>query len=320
VYVDNATGGRNPSNGDHEAYIRLSGTTSGDRWRITVTDAGGGGRYDAWLIDDSARILNGDSDMTIDEPGNARGVITVGAYNTKAAWPSLSGGQTFPGYVYGQITDFSSRGPTRDGRRKPEVCAPGAWVIAALSTGATSLLSYTHVDGVHAAEQGTSMAAPHVSGSIALLLSLDPTLEVAEVRDLLTSTASADAFTGTVPNETWGWGKLDAKAAVDAATAASPPVEPPEEADRPTIAVRENPVSDGAVFELGLLEGTHAATLRVYTISGRLAYETDVEPTQTTLRWDLRSLSGQPLASGLYVYLVVTDRGSSPLGKLVIVR
>jgi len=60
---------------------------------------------------------------------------------------------------------------------------------------------------------GTSMAAPHVSGVIALLWALWPGLASGQVRDALLSTARADAFTGATPNTSWGHGKLDAGAA-----------------------------------------------------------------------------------------------------------
>src|SRR5262249_58405477 len=77
------------------------------------------------------------------------------------------------------ISPFSSAGPTRDGRPKPEVSAPGQGIFAARSRS----------QGV-VQMSGTSMAAPHVTGLIALLLSageraLGRHLDIKEVRDLL---------------------------------------------------------------------------------------------------------------------------------------
>ncbi len=57
------------------------------------------------------------------------------------------------------------------------------------------------------------MAAPHVTGVIALLWGGWPGLESGRLRDTLLSTALADAFTGVTPNSNWGWGKLNAGAA-----------------------------------------------------------------------------------------------------------
>ena len=88
--------------------------------------------------------------LTIADPGNAEEVITVGSVHKE-----------FP-HSYG-ISYFSAKGPTGDGRCKPDVVAPGEKIRSlGLSIGQT-------LDGVEMS--GTSMAAPHVSGAIALFLS-----------------------------------------------------------------------------------------------------------------------------------------------------
>ncbi|SFX47618.1 Subtilase family protein [Janthinobacterium lividum] len=84
--------------------------------------------------------------QSITDPGNAASVITVGATH-----------RTDP-YQYG-VSYFSSRGPTGDGRSKPDLVAPGEKILS------------TVLDGTVASMDGTSMAAPHVSGAAALLLS-----------------------------------------------------------------------------------------------------------------------------------------------------
>ncbi len=100
--------------------------------------------------------------MTINDPGNAERAITVGS--THRDMP----------HAYG-VSYFSSKGPTGDGRRKPDLVAPGESVTSA---GAGALraavsLSVEEKDAaVYVAESGTSMAAPHVSGVIAAFLSV----------------------------------------------------------------------------------------------------------------------------------------------------
>ncbi|MCK5247271.1 S8 family serine peptidase, partial [Candidatus Bipolaricaulota bacterium] len=300
------------------------GLSGSDTWQVTVTDSGGtGGRYDAWIISGSAEIVDGDSSSTIDEPGNARDVITVGSFNTKAVWPSMSGEQNFlSSYPLNNLSSFSSQGPTRDGRTKPEICAPGAWISAALSSDALWQGYLVNPDGVHTMELGTSMAAPHVSGAVALLLSINPQLTADDVRTLLTDAAIRDAYTGAVPNTRWGWGKLDIAAAVaNVGSTQPPPVDPPpSDSSGPEISLEENPVDSVARFVLGLPVGTTWAEIRIYSASGVLVYDAPVHPSADRLEWSLITNRGTSVASGLYLYVIKTDRGTSDVGRLVIAR
>ena len=86
--------------------------------------------------------------FSITDPGNGESVITVGA--THGYWP----------HTYG-VSFFSSRGPTGDGRLKPDLVAPGERMQSCITGG-------EHKEW--GPESGTSMAAPHVSGAAAMLL------------------------------------------------------------------------------------------------------------------------------------------------------
>ncbi len=320
VRVDNAWAGVNPNNGDNEVFVRLYGLSDLAHWRIAVGDTGGGGRFDLWITSGTASLIGGDSAGTIDEPGNADNVVTVGAFTTKATWPSQSGYQDYTAeYTVGTLASFSSRGPTRDGRIKPELAAPGAWICAALSADAGWQSAFVHPDGVHTVEAGTSMAAPHVAGAIALMFSVNPDLTTTEIRSILTSTAAQDGRTGSVPNTRWGWGKLDVAAAVQEVIQSSP-APPPPEAEVPVIGIGANPVSDIAQFSYSVPEGTTTAALRIYDVAGALVYEAAVPPAGGNVSWNLRTAQGETLASGLYFYVLVTDRGTSEVGRLVIAR
>ena len=109
------------------------------------------------------------------------------------------------------IADFSSRGPTSDNRIKPDVSAPGVDVLSAGPNGGVILQS------------GTSMAAPHVAGTVALLWSANPLLigDLPATRYVLTSTAAPrladECDSSGVPNNAYGWGRIDAHRAVQTA-------------------------------------------------------------------------------------------------------
>ncbi len=115
------------------------------------------------------------------------------------------------------MSSFSSRGPVLSDlsmRLKPNVVAPGSSIESSVTGGGYGTMS------------GTSMAGPHVAGLVALMISAEPRLrgQVDTIRDLIQQTAVPIANTqecgGTgaqeIPNNTFGYGRIDAKAAVDA--------------------------------------------------------------------------------------------------------
>src|SRR5262249_50399240 len=74
-------------------------------------------------------------------------------------------------------------------------------------------------NGFYTLQNAVSAANPQVVGIVALIMEMNPTLDAVQIRDLLRKTARSDAFTGVVPNSNWGYGKIDAQAAVAAASA-----------------------------------------------------------------------------------------------------
>lgn len=189
-------------------------------WRIIITNTGSSPlAYNAWLPsrtvgNHEASLTGGDALETVTSPGTCSGGITVGSCVTRYSWPALDGGQyIFTGSTdrVGNISLFSSIGPTADGRLKPDVAAPGENILSSLSgsidmSGKKALVS---PDGKHTVMEGTSMAAPHVTGAAAVLLGADPSLSAAQIKSLLETTADGDAFASGLPNNVWGYGKLD---------------------------------------------------------------------------------------------------------------
>ena len=79
-------------------------------------------------------------------------------------------------------------------------------------------------DGFHLAWSGTSASSPYTAGVIALMLQKNPTLDAAQVKEILKKSAIRDELTGATPNPYWGYGKLNPTAAIrDTPAAAGPP-------------------------------------------------------------------------------------------------
>lgn len=110
---------------------------------VVVVAAAGNLGYQSFETKDGS--YEGYTAFSITDPGNADGVITVGATHR------------YKPHTYG-VSFFSSRGPTGDGRLKPDLVAPGERIESCLPNGEWGELD------------GTSMAAPHVSGAAAMLM------------------------------------------------------------------------------------------------------------------------------------------------------
>ncbi|MEO5617614.1 MAG: S8 family peptidase [Candidatus Eisenbacteria bacterium] len=225
VYLEN--GATTTVTGAREVYIEIgaTGTTSNGTWTfrfIPVTLGATSGRVDLWRFFASSGFLGNfvagaaNTQMLVSEPGNAVGLITTAAWVSKQNWIACTGTlSTFTGTPPpGPLASFSSMGPTRDGRQKPDITAPG---IAIASTKSLDYTNNCPVSGPstiigdgpnHIVNAGTSMAAPHTSGAVALLMQKFGAITPAFAKAYFTANAIVDANTGVVPNADWGSGKL----------------------------------------------------------------------------------------------------------------
>lgn len=144
-------------------------------------------------------------DGSISDMATGNSILVVGSYDTREAMPALDGQLYRANYDIreGGISKFSSYGTLVDGRSLPHVCAPGAAIISSMNSYYVEA-GNAHISSLNAQLDeagrknywgwsiGTSMASPHVAGSIALWLEADPTLTIDDVKDIVAQTAVKD--------------------------------------------------------------------------------------------------------------------------------
>lgn len=197
---------------------------------------------------------------TIGIPASSSALIAVGATVNRVLWEDRNQQKvvlqklgTMSPPVPDSTAYFSGAGPSSSGQMKPDLVAPGAFVIGAMSSladpdknGGAGIFAGGSVcgerpgclvvDDFHALSSGTSMAAPIVSGAIALLFQRDPSLDQLGVRTLLQ--AGARALDGTVLLEQQvGPGELDLVGTLAVMDSAKSPLETEPDADESWIAL-----------------------------------------------------------------------------------
>ena len=197
------------------------------------------------------------------------------------------------------IASFSSRGPGPAAtffpadRRKPDLAAPGAGVTSSIPGGG------------YEAWFGTSMAAPHVAGTIALMKQANHALTFDLARTSLFATAVDRGAAGY--DYDYGYGRLDAYAAVMRAALAAPGRAP---LARGQLEVSPNPAR-GAVRLAYALPGSAVGTLEVFDLAGRRVWSAATAGPLGARDWDGHTGDGSPAAAGLYL-----ARLASPAGAL----
>lgn len=233
-------------------YVTLEGSGMAELYLQGIGDAALG-------ADREAIFANGVREGTINLPATHPLIIGVGCTVNRPRWTSIAGadvglrvpvldvagglpaprrangGFEFRDLLEGEVCWFSSAGPTATGVPKPEIAAPGALVVSAMSRTAKPGVAgsvFTNencpttksgkqdarclqVDETHGIAVGTSMSSPVVAGVVALLLQKDPTLTQEQIIGLLQAGAHrfrspAPFFDQSGPGEVDAWGALDA--------------------------------------------------------------------------------------------------------------
>jgi subtilisin family serine protease len=167
----------------------------------------------------------------VGSPGAMENAITVGSYdwndnfhagghmtNLSSVCRDASGNR-MP-FEIGWLSCYSSPGPSRSGSVKPDIAAPGEWYPSAdAKDNGHSAGDWARPDttGYYRAMNGTSAATPYTSGVVALIFEKKPLLTLGELKALLKGKASKtglNPYSTGIPNNNWGYGKLD-EAALD---------------------------------------------------------------------------------------------------------
>ncbi len=206
-------------NRDVNLTLAVAGNQLNRRWRLRLTPtAVTQGVVHAWAqTRDANRSRNifmttSSQRFTIGMPATEERAIAVGSFISRAG--TVPGAAAGPGLGAGQVSPFSSRGPTRHGAQRPDIAAPGQHIVAALAANSSmasspNLAARRLAGGQYISIQGTSMATPFVTGVIALMLQQEPGLYPEEIHQRLRATAQRDADTSTVWNPEFGYGKID---------------------------------------------------------------------------------------------------------------
>ncbi|WP_422107807.1 S8/S53 family peptidase [Winogradskyella sp.] len=233
---------------------------------------------------------------SMNDYASAFNVIVPGDYVVDNSWTDINGvprslvGQGNPG----EIWIGSSAGLTYDDRQAIDFASPGEVLFAPYSLdsyyGSFPANQVQGGNGFYGIQNAVSAAAPVACGVIALMLELDPSLSNQDVKDILNQTAKQDGFTGSVPNFTWGFGKMDALAAVQEVNNRLSV----EDFNDNEVNVFPNPVKDKLSIDFN---GT-IHTIDIYGIEGKLIKSIS----------DTRNeIDVSELGKGMYILKLKTD-------------
>lgn len=232
-------------------------------------------------------------------PADGDSVIAVGAVNRNEF-----------------VLSFSSRGPTADGRVKPDVMALGQNVWVADAAGSSSY----HFDN------GTSFAAPAVSGAAALILEANPTWTGMDVVKSLRETARDAGPAG--PDSLYGYGIVSAydAAGIENNGPAAGDFRVYDPFPQPIVFGTEN---TRIYFPVSIPVAGLTITIRIFTFTGEVVNILEIPaegsgelrlPSGETPSWDGTNFLGDPVAPGVYYYTIRLFGYGAHTGKLVVMQ
>lgn len=256
------------------------------------------------------------NDKNVTLPATSDSSLVNGSYSTRGF--EGYGGVGSGSISVGEISAFSGRGKRIDGWHLLDLCSPGNYDV---------YTTRSHSDGSgyplgsYRQFSGTSAAGPHVAAATAIVQQAYPIATMDQVAHLLTSSAAADAFTGSVYNDTWGWGKLRILSAIDIAST----VEEMADGRRaPQLFLDQNypnPFNPTTWIPFYLPEDG-AASVTIYNVKGELVKvlrDRFYHRGAHSVQWDGTDARGRRVASGLY-FCVLKQGSEKQTRKMVLIK
>ena len=219
-------------------------------------------------------------------PADADSVISVGAVNN-----------------IGEIASFSSRGPTFDGRIKPEVCAMGVSVWHVSSNNTTDYVTAS----------GTSSSAPLTAGAIALVRQARPDLSPMQLREAILMTASISDS----PNNTYGYGIIDASEALNYWSTSSISDSQIFPVSYNVLKTYPNPFNPAINIEITSVEEL-ITDVSIISFNGHFVqniFKGKIFNSTQTISWEPKNL-----ASGIYLVRLINDKNQSRYKKITYLK
>lgn len=318
-----------------------SGKVSNDSsyyWRLITTATKGSCRIDAWYPDPLPIVDSGLPSATIfPEIKNYKmpdtistlcssfqcspNVITVGDIYNRKCWIDYD---TSLRCIFGSnvdegaLTYYSGVGPTRTGSIKPDICSPGDICMSVLATPLRAeniFWAPVNIDsgGYHVYDGGTSTACPGAAGSAALYLEMNPNATNIEVRNALIYCADQTTFTGSVPNNSYGYGIIDTYKSLTSCALGIPSIQMPPS----VLYAFPNPMKDGTIIEYDFssINEFCTANISIYDVVGREIKSIELKNSKGSI-----SINGNGMASGTYFYSLTVDSKRLHTEKLMVTK